>query len=175
MLLHFVFFQFKCKNHSSWLYKCRIMCWFLLYDSLDICFFTISFSLSAGPDWSCFLGLYPLGFPRHCPLLVDILLIGYFDGHPFSPFGEHDLSVKDFFFLNRFCWLLLSLGLGNFQSNNLRPEVSSFLVLFLIFQIASEISDCIWAQNTNFWLSFYLFTFYTYLSSFFKKWTLILD
>lgn len=132
-------------------------------------FFTISFSLSAGPDWSCFLGLYPLGFPRHCPLLVDILLIGYFDGHPFSPFGEHDLSVKDFFFFNQFCWLLLSLGLGNFQSNNLRPEVSSFLVLFLIFQIASEISDCIWAQNTNFWLSFYLFTFYTYLSSFLKN------
>lgn len=56
--------------------------------SCSVRLFSSSFSLSAGPDWSCFLGLYTLGFPRHCPVLVDILLIGLFDGHSFSPLGD---------------------------------------------------------------------------------------
>lgn len=104
MLLPFCFLSVQMQSHSRWLYKCRILCWFHLCSSLDISFFTTSFSLSAGPDWSCFLGLYPLGFPRHCPVLVDILLIGFFDGSPFSPFGDGFPLI----FLQRFFFFLFN-------------------------------------------------------------------
>lgn len=107
-VLFLIFFWFECKiipddyvNAES--YAGVFLC------SLDI-FFTTSFSLSAGPDWSCFLGLYPLGFPRHCPVLVDILLIGLFDGGPFFPLemGFHWSFCKWFLPV-----LLITLNFGN--------------------------------------------------------------
>lgn len=87
--------------------------------------FSSSFSLSAGPDWSCFLGLYTLGFPRHCPVLVDILLIGLFGGHSFSPLGDGLPLI----------FLLISPWSGKWfilYVNDLRAQVSSSVCFCIV-------------------------------------------
>lgn len=45
----------------------------LLYLVSFFILFLLALSLSPGPEWSCLLGFYSPGFPRYCPVLVDIL------------------------------------------------------------------------------------------------------
>lgn len=109
-------------------------------------FFTTFFSLSAGPDWSCFLGLYPLGFPRHCPVLVDILLIGLFDGGPFSPLGVGFPFIFLQMVFASFVDHSLLWGIGYFQSNNLGAQVSSYFV-FNFKKFHQELVTAAWEQD----------------------------
>lgn len=115
-VLFFIFFQFKCRIIPGDYVNAESFAGFFSVLRRHL-FFTTSFSLSAGPDWSCFLGLYPLGFPRHCPVLVDILLIGLFDGGPFSPLGVgFPLIFLQMVFASFIDYSLL-WGIGYFQSN----------------------------------------------------------